>query len=112
MVEALPSLPRVNQDMETERTTQRKSQIAVLLLCGSAVALIAPISVFSQPEFTADNAIAVAVLGILALAATNFDITARDGMGVSGNAMVLFASLTVFREYGFFVGPIIVGCFG
>ncbi len=33
-------------------------------------------------------------------------------MGISGNVMVLIASLVVFREYGFFLGPVIVGCCG
>src|SRR5215218_9265814 len=98
--------------MSNEQKTQRKIQTAVLLLCGLAVALVVPVAVLSQPDLTADSVIALAVLGVLALAATNFDVTARDGMGVSGNAMVLFASLIVFHEYGFFIGPIIVGCFG
>ncbi len=55
---------------------------------------------------------ALAVLGLFALAATNFDVTARAGMGISGNVMVLVASLVVFRDFGFFLGPVIVGCFG
>ena len=33
-------------------------------------------------------------------------------MGISGNVMVLIASLVVFRAYGFFLGPVIVGCCG
>jgi len=98
--------------MKAERDTQRIIQIAVLSLCGLSVALIVPIAIVADTTFTIQIAIATTVLGVFALAATNFDVTARDSMGVSGNAMVLIASLVVFREYGFFLGPVVVGCFG
>jgi hypothetical protein len=98
--------------MRSERSTERRIQIAVLSLCGLSVALVFPIAILSEPSFSLETAVALSILGIFALAATNFDITARDSMGVSGNAMVLIASLVVFRSYGFFLGPVIVGCCG
>jgi hypothetical protein len=98
--------------MELEPILQRKIQITVLSLCGLSVALVVPIAIRSNHGVTLNSAIAVIVLGSFALAATNFDVTARDSMGVSGNAMVLIASLVVFREYGLFLGPVVVGCCG
>ncbi len=98
--------------MVTEHNTQRQIRIAVLLLCGVAVALAIPAVIVSYESVSWESAVAVIVLGLLALAATNFDVTARDAMGISGSSMVLLASLVVFRDYRVFAGPILVGCFG
>jgi hypothetical protein len=98
--------------MESERDTQRKIQLTVLTSCGLAVALVVICAVVAPDSITRSAALALVVLGLFALAATNFDVTARAGMGMSGNVMVLIASLVVFRAYGFFLGPVIVGCCG
>jgi hypothetical protein len=98
--------------MKTERETQRLIQRTVLVLCGLTVALVAGVAVVSSNSISADSLIAVAVLGVFALAATSFDVPARAGLGMSGNVMVLVASLVVFRDYDFFLGPVIVGCCG
>jgi HD domain len=98
--------------MESERKTERMIQLTVLLLCGLSVALVAVLAVVSDDSISTDAAVALVVLGLFSLASTNFDVTARAGMGISGNVMVLIASLVVFRAYGFFLGPIIVGCCG
>jgi hypothetical protein len=98
--------------METERATQRKIQLTVLTLCGLAGALVAISAAIAQDSFTLSAAVALLILGLFSLASTNFDVTARAGMGISGNVMVLIASLVVFRAYGFFLGPVVVGCCG
>src|SRR5438552_5243847 len=98
--------------MDTERNTQRMIELTVLLLCGLTVALVALVAVLAQNTISTESWIALGVLTIFALAATNFDVTARAGLGMSGNVMVLIASLVVFRDYGFFLGPVIVGCCG
>src|SRR5262245_61300428 len=98
--------------MNTERKTERMIQLTVLMLCGLTVALVVVAAVFTDNALTVDVAIALTVLGLFALAATNFDVTARAGLGMSGNVMVLVASLVVFRDYGFFLGPVVVGCCG
>jgi hypothetical protein len=98
--------------MAAERNTQRIIQLTVLSLCGLTVALVALTAVVSNSSLSADSLIALFVLGVFALAATNFDVTARAGLGISGNVMVLVASLVVFRDYGFFLGPVVVGCCG
>jgi hypothetical protein len=77
-----------------------------------AVALILGAAFVSQDSVTTEAVFAVVVLGLFALASTNFDVTARVGMGISGNIMVLIASVVVFREYAFFLGPVIVAFFG
>src|SRR5215218_6863274 len=98
--------------MDTQRSAHKMIQLTVLLLCGLTVALVVAAYALTTNVFTADVVMALAVLGLFALAATNFDVTARAGLGISGNVMVLVASLVVFREFGFFLGPVIVGCFG
>jgi hypothetical protein len=98
--------------MNSERKIERMIQLTVLSLCGLTVALVVAAAVWSDNAFSTDCLVALGVLGLFALAATNFDVTARAGMGISGNVMVLVASLVVFREYGLFLGPIIVACCG
>jgi HD-GYP domain-containing protein (c-di-GMP phosphodiesterase class II) len=98
--------------MSSERKIEQKIEVAVLSLCGLAVALVVVAAIWSDNAFTADCFIALGVLGAFALAATNFDVTARAGLGISGNVMVLIAALVVFREYGLFLGPVIVACLG
>src|SRR5215218_4215498 len=98
--------------MDTQRSAHKMIQLTVLLLCGLTVALVVAAYALTTNVFTADVVMALAVLGLFALAATNFDVTARTGLGISGNVMVLIASLVVFRDFGFFLGPVIVGCFG
>src|SRR5690349_7268529 len=98
--------------MNTERNVEKMIQRTVLVLCGLTVALVLVAAFLTTNKVSAEIVIALAVLGLFALAATNFDVTARAGLGISGNVMVLVASLVVFRDYGFFLGPVIVGCFG
>jgi hypothetical protein len=98
--------------MNTERRTEQAIHLTVLLVCGLTVALVAVAGVLSTNVVTTDVIVALAVLGLFALAATNFDVTARAGLGMSGNVMVLVASLVVFRDFECFLGPVIVGCFG
>jgi hypothetical protein len=98
--------------MDSERKTQREITFAVLAVCGVAVALAFAAQLVVQDRLSVDAAVAVLILGVLSLATTNFDLTARYGVGISGNIMVLVASLVVFRAYGFFLGPVIVAMFG
>src|SRR4051794_34972652 len=98
--------------MITKRNPEKMIQLTVLLLCGLTVALVAVAAVLTDNAFSTEVLLALAVLSLFALAATNFDVTARAGLGISGNVMVLVASLVVFRDFGFFLGPVIVGCFG
>jgi hypothetical protein len=98
--------------MKKHRNTDQLIRYAVLLLCGLTVALVCVAALVCDNVFNDEIILALAVLGAFALAATNFDVTARAGLGMSGNVMVLVASLVVFREFGFFLGPVIVACFG
>ena len=50
-----------------------------------------------------------AILGALAIAATNLDVIARADVGMSGNVMVLTASIVVFGTYRFFLGAVAIG---
>jgi len=98
--------------MKTQRTPDHLIRLTVLVMCGLVVALTAFAAVVTQPHIDSQELVGVLVLGVFALAATNSDVDARAAMGMSGNVMVLIASLVVFRYYGFFLGPILVGFFG
>lgn len=98
--------------MRTERNAQRVIHFAVSMMCGLVVALTALAVLLTSPQLTKEELVGVLVLGVFALAATNSDVDARDALGMSGNVMVLIASLVVFHHYGFFLGPILVGFFG
>src|SRR4051794_36898997 len=98
--------------MRSERNTQRMIHLAVVLSCGLTIALAVTTIVVSDESISRASLSAVAVLGLLTIATTNSDLTVRAGLGISGNAMVLIGSLVVFRAYGFFLGPLLVGCFG
>src|SRR4051794_17278962 len=98
--------------MTNQRTPDQLIRFTVLVVCGLVVALTALAAVMTRPDINAEEVVGVLVLGVFALAATNSDVDARAGMGMSGNVMVLIASLVVFRYYGFFLGPILVGFFG
>jgi HD-GYP domain-containing protein (c-di-GMP phosphodiesterase class II) len=98
--------------MDANRKVERRIQTAVLSLCGLTVALIATAAGISHNAFTAEVAVATVVLAGFALAATNLDVEASSALGISGNVMVLVASLVVFRDYGYFLGPVIVACCG
>jgi len=98
--------------MTNRRTPDQLIRLTVLVMCGLVVALTALAAVLTRPQIDGQQLVGVLVLGVFALAATNSDVDARAGMGMSGNVMVLIASLVVFRYYGFFLGPILVGFFG
>ena len=49
------------------------------------------------------------VFGVLAVAATNLDVIARASIGMSGSVMIFTASIVVFGEYSFFLGPALIG---
>jgi hypothetical protein len=98
--------------MKRQRNAEQMIKWTVLVLCGLTVALICVAVWVTQPSVTTNAGLALGAFGLFALAATNFDVTTRDATGMSGNVMVFVASLVVFRQYGFFLGPAIVGCIG
>ena len=58
---------------------------------------------------TPKSASRLLVFGLLALAATNLDVITRASIGISGNVMIFIASIVVFGEYSFFLGPALIG---
>jgi HD domain len=93
-------------------TPANKIRATVLLLCGVVVACMIAIAAVSEEAPSGRVLMAVAILGIATAIATNFDVTTRVDSSTSGVAMVLVAALVVFRSYGFFLGPMVVGLFG
>ncbi len=55
------------------------------------------------------SALAIVILGFLAVMANNLELEARSRVGLSGNAMVVTASIVVFRPSLVYVGPLLVG---
>jgi HD superfamily phosphodiesterase len=81
-------------------------------MCGLVVALITLSVATIDQTMSIEVGVAILVFSVFALFATSSDVEAYAGVGTSGNVMVLMASLVVFRAYGFFLGPIIVGLLG
>jgi len=98
--------------MNLQHKIEQMIHVTVLTLCSFTVALVTAAALSSENAFSTECIVALLVLAVFALAATNSDVTARAGLGISGNVMVLVAALVVFREYGLFLGPVIVGCCG
>jgi len=64
---------------------------------------------FAPGSLSSQVVAALIVFGLLAVAATNLDVIARASIGMSGSVMIFTASIVVFGEYSFFLGPAIIG---
>jgi hypothetical protein len=95
--------------MRTTITTNQKIRISVVAGCVATAGFVALAFAASPDSLTGRVAVALAVLGVLAIAATNLDVLARAGMTMSGSVMVFIASIVVFSEYSFLVGPALIG---
>jgi hypothetical protein len=69
----------------------------------AAAAAIAPVSV------SWDVGVALLVLCAFAIAATNLEVLPLSNFAMSGNVMILTASLVIFHDLDCFLGPVIVG---
>jgi hypothetical protein len=63
----------------------------------------------SSASWTSERLPALAVLAVLAIAATNLKTPMRSGLTADSSIMIQIASLVVFRERGLLVGPVVVG---
>jgi hypothetical protein len=93
------------------RDDARNYRLAYALGAAALVALTCT-ALVSARSFDLNDAIAVAVLGILAALATNLDVDVESKIGLSGNAMFLIAALVVFREDRQFLGVALVAILG
>jgi HD-GYP domain-containing protein (c-di-GMP phosphodiesterase class II) len=93
------------------RTLSKATKIRLAVVFGlvAACGFVALAAFFSPGSLTPRVVIALIVFGLLAVAATNLDVIARASIGMSGSVMIFTASIVVFGEYGFFLGPAIVG---
>src|SRR5262245_8526568 len=95
-------------ELSKQRTLRR---IAAVL---GALAVVAGACAWraSSPELTTEQVADVLILGFLAALAANFEIEIRPSVSMSGHIMIAMASLVVFYEDHFFLGPLFVGAFG
>jgi HD superfamily phosphodiesterase len=84
-----------------------------------AVAFVVPalmigmwVAIVTLADFDAYVALALIVLGGLAVLATNLDVEVVSRVAVSGIVMIFTASLVVFNGYGYVLGPAVVGALG
>jgi HD-GYP domain-containing protein (c-di-GMP phosphodiesterase class II) len=93
------------------RAVSRENKIRLAVVAGLAATcgFVALAALFAPGAMTPRVAVALVVFGLLAVAATNLDVIARASIGMSGSVMIFTASIVVFGEYGFFLGPAIVG---
>jgi HD-GYP domain-containing protein (c-di-GMP phosphodiesterase class II) len=95
--------------MRTATSKEQKIRGAVVA-GGAATAGFGALAAFVAPHsVTPKVGIALLVFGLLAVAATNLDVIARASFGMSGNVMIFTASIVVFGEYSFFLGPALIG---
>ena len=108
--EALPSRPMSTTTNSMKHLT--KIQVTVVAGFFAACGLVALAAVVTQPSFNHDVVFAFVEFVILAVLAVNLDVIARSSFSVSGSTMILIASIVVFGEYSFFLGPALVGVCG
>src|SRR4051812_21419828 len=92
-------------------STQSKIRLAVLFGCVATCGFVALAAFVAPGSLSADVLFALAVFGVLAVAATNLDVIARASIGMSGSVMIFMAAVVVFGQYSFFLGPALIGLF-
>jgi hypothetical protein len=90
-------------------STQNKIRAAISIGCIAACGFVALAAFFAPGSMSWDVVLALVVLGVLAVAATNLDVIAHASIGMSGSVMIFMAAIVVFGEYSFFLGPALVG---
>jgi HD superfamily phosphodiesterase len=83
----------------------------VLVGCIATCGFVALAAFFAPGSLSSEVVAALAVFGVLAVAATNLDVIARASIGMSGSVMIFMAAVVVFGEYSFFLGPALIGLF-
>src|SRR5215470_6084930 len=93
------------------RNVQTITKLRLLAAVGlvATAAIVAVVARFGAGSFSQQVLVALVVLGVLAIAATNLEVMARTNTAISGNVMVLVASIIVFRHYSYYLGPALVG---
>ena len=89
--------------------TATKIRLAAAVGLVATAGIVAAIARFGAGSFSDEVLVALLILGVLAVAATNLEVMARTNTGISGNVMVLVASIIVFCHYSYFLGPALVG---
>jgi hypothetical protein len=92
-------------------STQSKIRVAVIAGCIATCGFVALAALFAPGSMSSQVVAALAVFGVLAVAATNLDVIARASIGMSGSVMIFMAAVVVFGEYSFFLGPAFIGLF-
>ncbi len=88
---------------------EKKIRLAVVIGLAATCGFVALAAVFAPGSLTPSVVTALIVFGLLAVAATNLDVMRRASIGMSGSVMIFTASIVVFGEYGFFLGPALLG---
>jgi HD domain len=93
----------------------RSVQTATKLRLAAAAGLVATAGIFAAiarfgaGSFSLEVLVALLVLGVLTIAATNLEVIASTNTGISGSVMILVASIIVFSDYSYYLGPALVG---
>jgi HD-GYP domain-containing protein (c-di-GMP phosphodiesterase class II) len=95
------------------RSVQTATKIRLAAAAGLAATagIVAAVARLGAGSLSGQVLVALLILGILAIAATNLEVMARTNTGISGNVMVLVASIVVFCHYSYYLGPALVGFF-
>ncbi len=98
-------------DEQTSNTRRAKRLVALALGLGAGISL-GLVAESSVGSFHRGLVLPLVVLAVLAIAAANFEIDVGSHFAISGDVMVATASLVVFRQSGFVLGPALIGILG
>jgi HD domain len=71
--------------------------------------LVAGAILLGETPVSREAIVALVVLGLLTIVAVNLEVLTRTRVGVSGSVMIQVASIVVFVDMGFLVGPVLIG---
>ena len=110
-VEALPSPPLIVMSTKSSKSETCLPIAAGLIFCGALVECDRCATRVRRTNNCRHRSCCVR-LGALAALASNFEIEVESRIAISGHVMVATASLLVFYELDFLLGPLLVGLFG
>jgi hypothetical protein len=89
--------------------TVTKIRLAAAVGLVATAGIIAAVARLGAGSFSRQVLVALLILGVLTIAATNLEVMARTNTGISGSVMMLMASIVVFCHYSYYLGPALIG---
>src|SRR2546421_2186809 len=98
--------------MNDNREVRKKLYLVAAVFGSGMILSIAAATAASARSVDSGLGVAVLLLGGLAAVATYMDVDVEAAIGLSGNTMILTATIVVFRPERFYVGVALVAILG